>query len=149
METINNTIYFETDEEFEDFCFAPVATIEKSGDSLYRTPHYSELYKQSLAEGKTFVIMDEDSVIFKRKCATRQLPLSKDGKPTGRDVACQLPIENLEMWFNFLPGEIKDAISKLYANNPDITYSQVAESLDIDEESAFMFLTLWKRKEIY
>lgn len=30
METIDNIIYFESDEEFEDFCVAPYATIKQS-----------------------------------------------------------------------------------------------------------------------
>lgn len=31
METIKNTIYFESNNEFEDFCFAPYSIIEQDG----------------------------------------------------------------------------------------------------------------------
>ena len=42
METINNKIYFESDAEFENFCIAPYATIERSkSGTLYVKGDYS------------------------------------------------------------------------------------------------------------
>ena len=81
METINDKIYFESDAEFEDFCIAPYATIEqpKSG-TFYVKGDYFDMYKKYLAEGKTFVIKDEDSVVYKRKCVTKRVPVQMDGE---------------------------------------------------------------------
>ena len=100
METINNKIYFESDAEFEDFCIVPYATIEQSeSDNFYVEGHYSDMYKKCLAEGKTFVIKDEDSVVYKRKCVTKRVPVQIDGEPLGQDTLVHLDVENLEEWF--------------------------------------------------
>ena len=100
MKIIDNKIYFESDAEFEDFCIVPYATIEQSeSDNFYVKGDYSDMYKKCLAEGKTFVIEDEDSVVYKRKCVTKRVPVQIDGEPLGRDTLVQLDVENLEEWF--------------------------------------------------
>ena len=65
-----------------------------------------------------------------------------DGSPTRRDYLVQLSVENLEPWFDdmLLPEDLepkeRDAITKLINENPQITYQQIAETLDTSEEEA-------------
>ena len=92
------TIYFESDAEFEDFCIAPYATIEQEGVPTIKGA-LSDDSKKCLAEGKTFVIMDEDSAVYKRQCASKRVPVMMNGRPIGRDYLVQVKVENLEPWF--------------------------------------------------
>jgi len=152
MEIINNTVYFESDTEFEDFCIAPNISV-KTGDTSY-DGDYSKLYKQYLAEGKTFVIMDEDSVIYERKFVSKRVPVIMNGRSTRRDCLVQLCVENLEPWFDdmLLPEDLepkeRDAITKLINENPQITYQQIAETLDTSEEEALGIYKWWKKEGI-
>ena len=152
MEIINNTVYFESDTEFEDFSIAPYISV-KTGDTSY-DGDYSELYKQYLAEGKTFVIMDEDSVVYKRMCVSKRVPVMLDGSPMGIVRCVQLSVENLEPWFDdmLLPEDLepkeRDAITKLINENPQITYQQIAETLNTSEEDALCLYKWYKKKEI-
>ena len=127
MEIINNTV-FESDAEFEDFCVVLYVTME-TGDTSYHGD-YSELYKQYLADGKTFVTMDEDSVIYKRNgIVNKRIPVMMNGRFTGRTILVQLRIRNLEPWFDemLMPEDLspneRDAINKLINENPQITVS--------------------------
>lgn len=101
MEISNNTYYSKSDAEFEDFCIAPYATIEKSsrGDAYYVQGHYSDEYKGAVSKGVSFVIMDEDSVVYKRQCVCKRVPLMMDGVGLRRDTLVQLDVENLKPWF--------------------------------------------------
>lgn len=94
-----NVMYFESDEEFTDFCAAPFAVIKTSekGTMYYYEGEYSDEYKKCLKEGKTFIIKDENSQVFKRKCVTKRVPIA--GVRTRKDVAIQLAVENLEEYF--------------------------------------------------
>lgn len=152
MEIINNTVYFESDAEFEDFCIAP-HIIVKEGDTSF-SGDYSDLYKQYLAEGKTFVIMDEDSVIERRNCASKRVPVIINGRSTGRTALVQLRVANLEPWFydmtlpeDFSPEE-RNAISKLINDNAQVTYQQIAGVLNISEEEALNILKWWEKEGI-
>ena len=145
MEVINYTVYFENDAEFEDFCIAPYITIQ-TGDTSYHGD-YSDLYKQYLEEGKSFVIMDEDSVVYKRMCASKRVPVLLDGKPTGRTALVQLRVNNLEPWFGRrVPRKFRDAFTQLLSENPQTTYQQIADALNISEELAFEFLKMWEKE---
>lgn len=98
MEVIDNTIYFESDDEFTDFCVGPYAVIKKLANGVICVSGtYSSLYLKALEEGKTFVIKDEDSVVFERGCVSKRVPV----KDTGRDTLVQLDVENLEEYFDF------------------------------------------------
>ena len=111
MKTIKNTIYFESDEEFEDFCIAPYATIEQDGVPTIKGS-LSDMYKKCLAEGKSFVIMDENSAVYKRQCASKRVPVIMNGRPIGRDYLVQFKVENLEPWFDIpVPHKLRDAPS--------------------------------------
>lgn len=144
METINNTIYFESDEEFEDFCIAPYATIVQNNTaSAYISASHSDMYRQCLADGKFFVIMDEDSKVYNRQCATKRVPV----QPTGQKGLVQLKVENLKPWYDMpVPIKFRDTLAQLLSSNPEITYSEVAEALGVKEETAFMFLRNWKKE---
>ena len=145
MDIINNTIYFESDAEFEDFCIAPYITV-KTGDTYYHGD-YSDLYKQYLEEGKSFVIMDKESVVYKRMSASKRVPVLLDGKSTGTERNAQVRVKNLKPWFGWrVPSKFKDTFAQLLSENPQITYKQIAEILGIDEEMAYMYLRTWKKE---
>lgn len=66
MEAIGNYILFESDEEFEDFCVAPYASIKQSDKGTnYCAGDYSDIYKECIKEGKQFVIKDRNSKVYK------------------------------------------------------------------------------------
>lgn len=102
MEIKDNIVFFESDEEFTDFCVAPYARLkgEKGvgGD-------YSEMYKEYLQKGMIFIIKDEDSVVYKRECVVKRVPvIMEDGSHFRPDryISVQLHVENLEEYFSDL-----------------------------------------------
>ena len=154
MLIINETVYFESDAEFEDFSIAPYITIEQGATSV-PDGDYSDLYKQYLAEGKSFVIMDENSIIYKRQVVSKRVPLKMDGSPIRRDdCLVQLRVKNLEPWFDdmLMPEDLdpqeREAITKLINNNPHVTYKQIAETLNTSEEEALGIFKWWQKKGI-
>lgn len=96
----DDNIYFDNDQEFTDFCLAPYGVIvyPENGSSPYWTGVYSDAYKEAVKEGKKFVIKDEDSVVFNRKCVTKRVPI----QGTRRDASVQMPVQNLEQYFEDL-----------------------------------------------
>ena len=154
MLIINNTVYFESDAEFEDFSIAPYITMEQGATSV-PNGDYSDLYKQYLAEGKSFVIMDEDSIIYKKPVVCKRVPLKMDGSPIRRDdCLVQLRVKNLEPWFDdmLMPEDLdpqeREAITKLINNNPHVTYKQIAETLNTSEEEALGIFKWWQKEGI-
>lgn len=100
MEIKDDIIFFESDEEFTDFCIAPVAHIKRSvKGTLYYEGKYSDEYKKYIEEGKTFIIKDEDSQVYKRQCVSKRVPLIHEGTPTGREVSIQLSVQGLEPYY--------------------------------------------------
>ena len=96
----SNVLYFESDEEFTDFCVAPFAVVKRSEDgTLYYEGEYSEEYKKCVEEGKTFIIKDENSQVYKRQCVTKRVPVQNDGVPTRRDAPIQLKVQGLQPYF--------------------------------------------------
>ena len=95
-------IYFDSDAEFEDWAVAPYATIKHSenGNIPYISGAFYNEYKAAIEEGKRFVIKDEDSVVFKRGCVCKRVPLKIEASPTrNRYVPVQLSVDNLEPYF--------------------------------------------------
>lgn len=96
------TIYFESDDEFTDFCVAPYAVIKQSESGVYYYHgEYSDLYKKAIEEGKKFVIKDENSQVYKhqRVCKRVLVPKADDfAKRMRKDVLVQLHVENLDEW---------------------------------------------------
>ena len=153
MLIINETVYFESDAEFEVFSIAPYIIIEQGATSV-PNGDYSDLYKQYLAEGKSFVIMDEDSIIYERQVVSKRVPVKMDGRPIGRDYQVQLCVKNLEPWFDDMlmtedlgPQE-REAIIKLIDNNLHVTYKQIAETLNTSEEEALGIFKWWQKEGI-
>ena len=101
-------IYFSSDAEFEDWAVAPYATIKYIENSKipYTSGDFSNAYKAAIEEGKRFVIKDEDSVVFKRGCVCKRVPLKIEAFPTyNRDVLVQLSVDNLEPYFGILDNK--------------------------------------------
>ena len=95
-------IYFDSDAEFEDWAVAPYATIKykKNRNIPYTSGDFSNEYKAAIEEGKRFVIKDEDSVVCKRGCVCKRVPLKTEISPLyKRDVLVQLSVDNLDPYF--------------------------------------------------
>ena len=100
-EEIPNVMYFESDEEFTDFCVAPFAVVKRSENgTLYYEGEYSDEYKKCIKEGKTFIIKDENSQVYKRQCVTKRVPVLNDGIRTCRDAPIQLDVQGLQPYFS-------------------------------------------------
>lgn len=97
METIGNTIYFESEEELADFCIAPFASVKKSPAGRYYVEgDYSEAYKKSLSEGKTLIVKDQDAPVYRRDGVVgKRVPVES----SDRTMLIQLKVENLEPYF--------------------------------------------------
>lgn len=102
MEIKKNIISFDSDKEFEDFCIAPYAAVKRSANgTLFVEGQYSDMYKKYIEEGKTFVIKDEDSRVYKHQCVSKRVSV----QGTGRCATVQLPVQNLEEYFEDLEDE--------------------------------------------
>ena len=55
----------------------------------------------AIKEGKYFVIEDEKSTVYKRKCVTKRVPVLVEGIPTSRLPvrAVQLKVQNLRPYY--------------------------------------------------
>jgi len=102
-----NNIFFESDEEFTDFCIAPYAVVKRSADGKPSVEgQYSDMYKKYIEEGKTFIIKDEDSQVFKHQCVSKRVPVKVDDFPSYiRPTCVTLPVQNLEQYFRLLYGK--------------------------------------------
>ena len=116
MEIKDNIVFFESDEEFTDFCVAPYARLKDEDGVVYYKGEYSEMYKKYLQQGMIFMIKDEDSVVCKRQCVCKRVPVIADEglhvRPN-RDVPIQLPVENLEEYYS----DLYDYISQRFTTN--------------------------------
>ena len=102
MEKKKDIILFDSDAEFEDWAVAPYATIKYIENSKipYTSGDFSNAYKAAIEEGKRFVIKDEDSVVCKRGCVCKRVPIKIESFPLyKRDVLVQLSIDNLDPYF--------------------------------------------------
>ena len=93
-------MYFFSDEEFTDFCVAPFAvSIRLDKDTWSYKGDYSDAYKKCVKEGKTFVIKDIHSQVYKRQCVTKRVPIFHEGKSTKRDAPVQLKVQGLRKYY--------------------------------------------------
>lgn len=68
MKIKDNVIYFLNDKEFYDACVNPNVKIHQSQDNtFYYDIEFTAFYKNAINSGKTFIIKDEDSIIFKHQ----------------------------------------------------------------------------------
>ena len=97
MKINDDIIFFESDEEFTDFCVAPIAQITRSEKgTLYYEGEYSDEYKRCIEESKTFIIKAEDSQVYRRQYVTKRVPVYYEGAFTGRDALVQLDVQCLD-----------------------------------------------------
>ena len=94
LQSIDDVIFFETDEAFEEFAVRPVALVDDQG-SPYGI--YSEAYKKAIEEGKKFVIMKGsfDSKVNRRGYVTKRVQLPKSLGSPRVDMLVQLKVENV------------------------------------------------------
>jgi hypothetical protein len=91
MNTKDNIIYFDSDNEFYDYCvvpeLVPVQYIDSEGNEKYYSDfNLSSQYNNAINNGTRFIIKDEDSQIYKHGCVSYRT-ISKD-------------IQNLDPWFD-------------------------------------------------
>ena len=91
MNTKDNIIYFDSDNEFYDYCvvpeLVPVQYIDSEGNERYYSSfNFSSEYNKAIDNGMRFVIKDEDSKIYQHGCVSYRT-ISKD-------------IQNLDPWFD-------------------------------------------------
>ena len=102
MEIKENTIFFESDDEFTDFCVAPYAEILRSDNgSPNFEGRYSDEYLKCVEEGAKFVIKDENSKVYKRQCVCKRVQVRDGDAVLNRDVLIQLSVQNLEDYFDY------------------------------------------------
>lgn len=96
--------FFESDDEFTDFCIAPYAVVKRSSEgTLFVEGQYSDMYKKYIEQGKTFIIKDENSQVYKRQCVSKRVPVKIDDFPSyDRLTLVQLPVQNLKPYFEDL-----------------------------------------------
>ena len=89
MEENKQTImYFDTDEDFQNFCVLPYTTLEKSPitGEPYEQWHFTKEYLDAVAAGTRFKIKNEDSIIYRR------------GQVVGPG-GIGIRVQNLDPWF--------------------------------------------------
>lgn len=120
MEEIGNIFFFDSDDEFTDFCVKPYATVVyPQNGSPYIEGDYSDEYKQCIEEGKRFIIKDEDSKVYRRNCVCKRVPIKLEDFPSyHRDTLVQLDVDNLEDYSKYLFKE-KIRIRKMQKGNND------------------------------
>lgn len=88
-------IYFESDEEFEDWAVAPYATIVETEKGKFLKGDYSYAYKEAIQQGKYFYIKGglEESSVHKHRYVTKRV--FPDFQTTHETVPVKLSVENL------------------------------------------------------
>lgn len=85
MERKKNIIYFESDDEFLDYCIIKMPVVRENKHCKYIDFDFSKEYLKELEKGTRFCIKDENSLITKREAVTFRTESKR--------------IENLEPWF--------------------------------------------------
>ena len=82
-------MYFDTDEDFQNFCVLPYTTLEKSPitGEPYQQWHFTKEYLDAVAAGTRFKIKNEDSIIYRR------------GQVVGPG-GIGIRVQNLDPWFD-------------------------------------------------
>ncbi len=86
MKRLNNTIYFDSDEDFLGFV-SPKLVIREGKHCKYTDLAFSDEYQNELDKGTRFCIKDENSVIYKRKAVNERMETKN--------------VENLDPWCGF------------------------------------------------
>lgn len=89
MEKIGNYIFFESETEFVDFCFAPYAVF-KQGTYVGQ---YSEEYIDCINKGMKFAINDRNCKAVKDHKVTKRVKINNTFR---KDIPTQLKVQNVE-----------------------------------------------------
>lgn len=87
-------IFFESDEEFEDWAIAPLANITETEDSIKWEGDYSDAYKEAVEAGKWFAIKDSLSQVYESGRVSNYVQLPADFIKHA-PVQVELPVKNL------------------------------------------------------
>lgn len=93
---LDNIICFKSDDECINFVLEPKLTVYQTDDGdLAAGINYTNDYLNALNAGKKFMILDENSVVYKRGCVWNRY--------------ATMPIDNLEPYYPDLYEEMKAA----------------------------------------
>ena len=154
-ERIGNTLYFESDEDFERFAIRPYAeAVRTEGGTLTIECDYSDKYKQCLEQGIEFEIKDEHSEVAKRQRAWLLVPiLDLDGNMLNQQKNAELNVKVNDFYADrYRKMKEKDLHNKLdtilgksivdeFIKNADLF-----ESLWFMEQKVFDFMIKLKKK---
>lgn len=68
-----NIMYFDTDDEFTDFCLNSNPTIIATDTGTFYDYDFTPMYNDAIANGVQFMINDDKSKVKKRGCVCRGL----------------------------------------------------------------------------
>ena len=130
-------IYFESDEEFENWAVAPYATIVEDESGKAWQGDHSAAYKEAIQQGKYFYIKGgfEESFVHKHRCVTKRV--SPDFQTTHETVPVQLSVENLADSRMIMRSQIlarrqaNELLTELLSGNQyDVDPCQIDKALD-------------------
>lgn len=85
MNRVNNTIYFDSDDEFLDFAVDRRPIVREGNGVKYTDFNFTSMYQREVDNGVRFCIKDENSTIEKRQAVSYMTNTKK--------------VENLEPWY--------------------------------------------------
>jgi hypothetical protein len=93
---LSDIMFFDSDDEFTDFCLAPYGVLvnDKDGNPTTWTGVYSDEYKDCVVKGMKFVIKDINSSVCKRQCVSKRVPI----QGTGEVRLVQKTVKNVERY---------------------------------------------------
>jgi hypothetical protein len=130
-------IYFESDEEFEDWAVVPYATIVETEYGRECKGDHSDAYKEAIQQGKYFYIKGglDESKVHKRRCVTKRV--SPDFQTSRETVRVELPVENLADSRMIMRSRVlakrqaKELLTELLSGNQyDVDPCQIDKALD-------------------
>ena len=93
---LSDIMFFDSDDEFTDFCLAPygILVTDNNGNPPTWTGVYSDEYKDCVAKGMKFVIKDINSSVCEHHCVSKRVPI----QGTGKVRLVQKPVKNVEIY---------------------------------------------------
>ena len=95
LKSVEDVMFFGTDDEFADFVIRPYAIIDDDKGTYYGA--YTDAYKKAIEEGKKFVIAkgSYSSKANKDGCVVKLVLLPESLGSNRKDVCVQLKVENV------------------------------------------------------
>jgi hypothetical protein len=102
LQSIEDVMFFDSDDEFADFVICPYAIIDDDKGTYYGA--YTDAYKKAIEEGKKFVIAkgSYSSRANKDGWVVKQVLIPKSLGSNRKDVCVKLKVENVcDSWVEY------------------------------------------------